>query len=798
MLPLLTLTTFLAAFLLFLVQPMVARMALPGLGGSPAVWNTAMVVFQSLLLAGYAWAHWLASWRGSLRRWAVVAQCGLVLLAMLALPVGLPGWEPPREGSPVLWLVGALLLGVGAPFVALASVSPTLQRWLAGAGHPSGRDPYFLYAASNAGSLLALMGYPLVIEPLLDLRAQSLVFSAVYVAAIAGVVGSAVVTWRGGRGAGVIDEGAVAGKRVEGRVETARPTSVAPGASPAARDNRGRSTEVAEPTPVARPWWWLFLSFTPSALMLGVTLHISTDLAAVPLLWVAPLAIYLLTFIIAFSRRPLPGRLVSHAAGLLGVCVVLTFLLRATEPVAIIAALHLGLLFFGALVCHQRLAHLRPSPERLTAFYLAIATGGALGGAFASLLAPVVFTSVAEYPIAIVLALAAREGLRRSGSDQAHASLARALAVSAAFSVGLGALAGLGARLGGPAWLGLAIGAGLPAVLLYLAVRSPRTFAFGAAGLLAAQTLLPEPDSRTVLARRTFFGVHRVLVGADPAREGGSLVRLRHGATPHGMQRVDARGEPDPTPLLYYHPRGPLGQLFAELGARADGRAKRVGLIGLGVGAAAAYAPDDARWTFYEIDPEVVRIARDSGWFSHVGDGWRWDGGGNRRDEEHRRRRADVGGAGGAELDARFDFIIGDGRLEIARAAEGEFGMIVLDAFSSDAIPTHLLTREAFELYRSRLARGGLIVVHISNRRLDLAPVIAGAAEDLGMGAVIQDDVLDDPADGKWASTWVVLAETAESLDLLRAKALWRPLEANGARAWTDEYADILRVMQWW
>src|SRR5690606_34215192 len=280
-----------------------------------------------------------------------------------------------------------------------------------------------------------------------------------------------------------------------------------------------------------------------------------------------------------------------------------------------------------------------------------IATGGALGGVFASLVAPMVFNSVAEYPIAIVLALLAREGLRRDGARRARfgrrraaasaadagpgdrsaraekldnvsgaspRQRARALLIDTAFAIALLILAGIGARLGGPAWVGLAIGAGIPAVLLYLSIASPRRFALGAAALLAAQMLLPEPDSRTVLVQRTFFGVHRVLVGPDPDRDNGLLVRLRHGTTPHGMQRVEAPGRPDPTPLLYYHPRGPLGQLFGELSAcadaradgRADGRAQRVGLIGLGVGAAAAYAREGARWTFYEIDAEVVRIAR--------------------------------------------------------------------------------------------------------------------------------------------------------------------------------------------
>ncbi|MFG0284430.1 MAG: hypothetical protein ACF8R7_08415, partial [Phycisphaerales bacterium JB039] len=384
MIPLLTFTTFLAAFLLFLIQPMVAKMALPALGGSPAVWNTAMVVFQSLLLAGYAWAHWLARRPA---RWSLIAQCALMVAAAAALPVALPAWDPPGEASPVWWLIGALLLAIGAPFVALASVSPTLQRWLSRTEQRGADDPYFLYAASNAGSLLALLGYPFLIEPGLALGAQSWMFSGAYLVAAAGVVACAVVTWR-----------------------SRRPVEAGPAPGPAA---------APESAPVTwrQRGLWLFLSFTPSALMLGVTLHISTDLAAVPLLWVAPLAIYLLTFIIAFSRRPLPDRLVSHAAAIFGLAVVLTFLVRATEPVAAIVLVHLGFLFFGALACHQRLAHGRPAPVRLTEFYLLIAVGGALGGVFASLLAPVIFDSVAEYPIAIALALLAREGLGHGIED---------------------------------------------------------------------------------------------------------------------------------------------------------------------------------------------------------------------------------------------------------------------------------------------------------------------------------------------------------------------------------------------
>ncbi len=774
MLLLLTITTFLAAFLLFLVQPMVAKMALPSLGGSPAVWNTAMVVFQSLLLAGYAWAHWLARWgfRGG-RPWsaaAIVTQCGLVLLAALALPVALPPWDAPGERSPVWWLVGALLIAVAAPFVALASISPTAQRWLARTDHPAARDPYFLYAASNAGSLLALLSYPLLIEPRLPLRAQSWLFSAAYLAVAAGMVACALLTWRAG------------GRRAELPLPVEAPNSH--GDIGDAAGARWRLRGI-----------WLFLSFTPSALMLGATLHISTDLAAVPLLWVAPLAIYLLTFIIAFSRRPAPPRFVSRAAAILGLAVVLTFLVRATEPVAAIVALHMGFLFFGALACHQRLAAARPAPERLTEFYLVIAVGGALGGVFASLVAPAIFDSVAEYPIAIALALLARTPLRRAAATPEGApaqtpmpgnARRRSVALDIALAATLLAMAAAGARLDGPNWLPLVVGAGAPALLLYLASPRPRRFALGAAALLASATLLPEPDARTLLVRRTFFGVHRVLLEPDPDRPRASRVRLRHGATPHGMQRVDAEGGRDPTPLLYYHPRGPLGQLFAALGA--DARAQRVGLIGLGVGATAAYAPPGARWTFYEIDPEVVRIARDSGHFTHVAPG------------------GDAGAmaAGSAEAaqapvsPPALDLIVADGRLGIAAAPEGDFGMIILDAFSSDAIPTHLLTREALEMYRSRLAPGGLIVLHISNRRLDLAPVIAAAARDLGMAGRIQDDVLDDPAAGKWPSTWVVLADTPDALAPLRNNALWNALEANGARAWTDDYAAILRVMRWW
>jgi hypothetical protein len=406
---------FLGAFLIFVLQPVAAKMVLPSLGGSPAVWNTCMVFFQGALLAGYAYAHWATRLLPA-RRLAVV-HAALVLAPVLTLPVALRAGAPPVSGSPVAWLLAALALSVGLPFTVASTGAPLLQRWFASTGHPAARDPYFLYAASNAGSLLALLAYPGVLEPLTTLAQQRWLWSGGYVLMALLTVGCALAAFRHGPG---------------GAPGTAGPQRDAGAPAKGASDAR---PGVEGPAPAAAPGWreraaWVALAFVPSTLMLGVTQFLSTDVAAVPLLWVVPLALYLLTFILAFARRPLaPVRPLSRILAILAVGLAVSLIVGAKRPAWTVTLLHLATFFTGALLCHGRLAACRPHPSRLTEFYLLIAVGGVLGGMFNALAGPALFDSVAEYPIALGLVCLARLPRTRrppaEGMDRAPAPTGR-------------------------------------------------------------------------------------------------------------------------------------------------------------------------------------------------------------------------------------------------------------------------------------------------------------------------------------------------------------------------------------
>lgn len=735
-------TIFLGAGLLFLVQPMVARLLLPLLGGSPAVWNTCMVFFQAALLAGYAYAHWSIAVLGP-RRQALLHT--IVVLAPLALlPIALPGSAPPTEGSPIPWLIATLAAMVGLPFFAIASAGPVLQRWFAATDHPDAKDPYFLYAASNAGSLLGLLAYPLALEPWLGLRNQSLAFAAGYgLFAIGTLACAATMARRPARGAN----------------------------APPAADASAAPTQAAPPAD--RITWrrrglWVLLAAVPSSLMLGTTQYLSTDIAAIPLLWVLPLGLYLLTFIVAFSRRATPpidriGRLVPIVA----VALALSMLMEARRPAAVLILLHLAMLLLGALLCHTRLAAARPGASRLTEYYLLISVGGVLGGVFNSLLAPLLFDAVLEYPIAIALVCLLRpgpgEGAGKGGRTGTRGEWAVRLGLPAGLLVFL-LIAGSVLRTGGISaeatlWRGAAFG--LAALVCYLFAARPAAFALGLAVLVTLPTVAPLSQGRVLERSRTFFGVYRVT-----ETPGAPIRAMHHGTTVHGVQLTDPRLTAQPS--TYYHPSGPIGELFRR--CKGDPRLGRVGLVGLGVGSLAAYAEPGHRWTFYEIDPEVVRLAR-----------------------EHFTYLRDTRG--------EHSVVLGDGRLALAAEPDGAFGLIVLDAFSSDAIPVHLLTREAVELYRRKLRPGGVLAFHISNRHLTLWPVLGAIRAELGMaGAIAEDDQVTplENREGKSPSTWLLLAERPEAFEPLEGSTLWHPFEPGaGGPLWTDDYSNLLSVFDW-
>jgi hypothetical protein len=769
------LTLFAGATLLFVMQPMVGKMILPLLGGTPAVWSTCMVFFQAALLGGYAYAH------ASTARLRPSRQALLHLL-VLAVPLAvLPLAVNPRllrggEANPVLDVLTLLSVSVGLPFLVVSATAPLLQKWFTQTGHPAARDPYFLYAASNLGSMLALLGYPTLVEPRLPLQGpswltQTTLWSVGYgVLAVLTALCALTLWWK--------PAGAM--------------TAVPPQGPPQGSDDAPDAP--AEP---ARGWrrrlHWIALAFVPSSLLLGATTYITTDLAAVPLLWVLPLAIYLLTFILAFGRWP---RVLHRAVvGItLPLVLVVIFLMVSALPERIWVTVlwHFGLLFVIALACHGALALDRPAPRRLTEFYLLISVGGVLGGLFNALLAPLIFSSLIEYPLVMVLAcvlLRAGRGDTRLGLGAGAwratvlvllvATLALVLySESATLRVDFSFLARVldwsSARVGD--WLdpierplNKILIYGPPLGLAWLLRRRPLHLGLALAAVLLVSGFVDARNNDQIRQSRSFFGVLRISRDRDPK----GYTELRHGTTLHGRQSLEPSRRTEP--LSYYQPKGPIGQLFAELDRRPG--AVRMAVIGLGTGTLAAYARPGDRVTFYEIDRLVRDVAFDPRYFTYAADA--------------RDRAASVR----VELgDARI-------RLEAVRRdrPEERYDVILVDAFTSDAIPVHLLTREALRLYFEMLGPRGILALHISNRYLRLEPVVANLAVDRGYARLLQHGDTDDVRGGVEAS-WALLARRPEDFGEMASDSRWTVASLDPEPAvgtWTDDFHNLLSVFKW-
>lgn len=721
-----TAAVFTSAFLLFLVQPLFSKMVLPLLGGSPAVWNTCMLFFQAALLAGYAWAWATTRWLPP--RGQMLTHLGLLALAALALPVATGGAAPAGGAAPVPWLLALMAATVGLPFFVLSATGPLLQRWFSHTGHPDAANPYFLYAASNLGSTLALLGYPFLLEPRLRLAEQSGAWTAGYAVLVALVAGCAALLWR------------------------SAPSSTGAAAQPEPQ----AVGEVRAVTWRVRAWWVL-LALVPSSLLLSVTTYMTTDISPVPLLWVVPLALYLLTFTVAFSRRPVvPHRWATalQVPLLVGLAISL-FLGMATAPTRAIP-LHLVVFAVTALVCHGELARLRPPVSHLTEFYLWIAVGGVLGGALNVLVAPLLFPWMEEYALMLVAAC-----LVRPRREDGRAMVPRLHLVL----VGMVGLSLLFFRhpdlVPGPGWLMVA----LPPTLLGVAAMGfrhhPVRLALCVGALLGLDMAEAYRSPDVLLAERSFYGRFRVM------RAAGAVERfhvLYHGSTLHGAQArsVARRGEP----LTYYLPHGPFGQMMAGLPERPG---RRVGVVGLGTGSSAAYGQAGEEWTFYELDPHMARVASDTTLFTYL-----------------------------ADSQARVAVTLGDARLSLRDTPAGRYDLLVLDAFSSDAIPVHLMTREALDLYMSRLAPGGVVAFHISNRYLQLEPVLAALARERGLHARLGATREGTKRKFDTEARWVVLARREEDLGSLARDPRWVPVEAEvGVEAWTDDFSNLLGVFAW-
>jgi hypothetical protein len=621
--------------------------------------------------------------------------------------------------------VALFAASIGLPFVALSASAPLLQSWFAASGHAQAKNPYVLYAASNLGSFTALLFYPFLLEPTLTLHAQTELWSAGFVALGALVAAAGLVVAR-------VD---------------------------AAPSNTRR--KIAAPTLTER-FAWIALAAVPSGLVVAVTAHITTDIAAAPFLWVVPLALYLLTFVVLFRERPWIAsatilRLVPFVLALLSISV-----LGADKKFWLTGiALNLVGFFVLALHCHGELYARRPAPARLTSFYLWISVGGVIGGVFAGLLAPNLFNNTWEYPILIAAAALTLPGAPKGGIHgflrDAGAVLALALlAAVAAFALDfrLSAAAEL------PFQITLALLAGL--AILYR-VRPARLFALVVLALVL--TGLWQPGLARVETARSFFGVHKVVETTD-----GTHRLLFHGTTIHGAALVrNQDGTPylgRPEPISYYYLGGPFSE--AVIAARkAQGSLKRVAAVGLGTGSLACYRRSGETWTFFEIDPEVLRIARDLRRFRFL-----------------------------AVCAPEAAVVLGDARLTLA-ASSARYDLIVLDAFSSDAIPVHLLTREAFAGYLTRLAPRGMIVVHISNRHMELAQVVGAiaAAEGLVAMAKLDNKANQVRTDYKANAHVAVLARTPADLRMLAQKPGWKRIDPGQVVAWTDDYSNVLSAI---
>jgi len=741
-----TVAIFVAAALLFVIQPMVGKMVLPRAGGSPQVWNTSLVFFQTALLAGYLYAHLTVHWLG-VRRQALL-HIAVLAVPLLLLPIVLPEGSPPVGGGQSVWILFALSLAVGAPFFVLASASPLIQSWLAATTHETAEDPYFLYAGSNAGSLAGLLVFPFLLEPLLPVSSQSTLWTIGYAGfAVLGVSCALVAV-------------AASGKRPVAEVAAVPPQTPAHVA-------QARAGSAERPVTRRDRFSWLASAAVPSALLMGVTQYLTSQIAPTSLLWVLPLAVYLATFIVAFARRrPASTAVVSRVLAILAVVTALTELARIYDPAWAISILHLALLGAAGLLCHTRLADHRPTTSHLTEYYLLISAGGALGGTFSALVAPVVFDFIAEYPIAIVLAClfripfappAKRSGASRflfEGRGLDIALPALLLFYVFATSSGTRALEDL------PDGVTVLLVAVVPTIACFVFSPRPLRFALGMAVLLGAAESGQMYRGEILLQERTFFGVHRV------ARNPGNTVNtLYHGSTVHGVQSLDPARATEP--LGYYHPTGPSGSVVQAMATRPE--KTNIALVGAGTGALAVLAAPHQHVTLYEIDPEVVWIATESGYFTYL-----------------------------ANTRATWEAVVGDGRIALSQTSM-RYDLIVLDAFSSGTIPLHLLTREAFDLYMDRLAPGGILLFHISNRHLELGPVLAAHARDRGLASYEWIDIRDDESveHGIFGSQWVLLTRDPQDLSYI-PQGGWHPMAHPGdIRTWTDDFSDLLSVQKW-
>ena len=719
-------TIFLSAFLLFCFEPMIGKMMLPLLGGAAAVWITCLLFFQLMLLAGYGYALVLERYLSA--RSQIIVHTMLMLAVFLFLPIHFAARpDAGASSNPSTWLLWQLIKTAGVPFCLLSTTAPLLQNWLTKTPAMSGRDPYFLYAISNAGSLIALVLYPLLVEPRIGVHAQSWGWLAGYASLVVMVGAASMLVWK-----------------------TAKPF-----------------TDLKTSVTAENPRWrtrlfWLAAAFVPSGLMLAVTNHILLNLASVPFLWILPLAVYLVTFMVAFGRRiHLSLKVVSSLAP---VVLLLFFPFVATSRVVAAAYLlpvvgiHMLILAASALLCHTALAARRPEPQHLTEFYFWMALGGVLGGVFVAVFAPFIFQTVIEYPLLVAVIAFFRQpedsDTEINGGDLIFPALLGFLVIGVSRL-----LRWQDVDITNNIWASISVDAVIILIPFFLFRR--RVWRFGLAMVIlifAYQGLLPQffGSSQFIYTARNFFGVKGVKYELETNSR-----RLLHGDTLHGIESMD----PDRIghPVSYYDETGPVGDVMKMLSERGE---QHIGVVGLGTGSMAGWTAPYRHITFFDIDRQVVQIATNL--FTFL-----------------------------PSCSNNCDVVLGDGRLSIEKTKAGEFDLLMLDAFNSDSIPAHLVSREAIEMYLTKLKPNGLLLFHVSNRYMNVEALISAAVTDANLEALFRhdDDVEDDL---KARSHFVIAGRNADALGSLEHDENWmKVMKPNGILPWTDDYSNMLAILKW-
>lgn len=768
------LAIFLSAFLLFQVQPLIGKYILPWFGGTPAVWTACMLFFQCLLLMGYAYGHFLVKRLAPRRQRRVhlglmLAALALLLIAGAVWGVPLlpgPGWKPQGSDLPVLHILTLLGLGVGLPYLVLSSTSPLLQYWFNQA-HP-GREPYRLYALSNIGSMLALVTYPVLVEPFLPLSAQAKFWTAAFVLF---VLSCGYCCWRA--------------------TSQTQPEKVEAMADPSSGD----SGAAGGPPSWGTRFCWLLLASCPSLLLLATTNQICQEVAVIPFLWVLPLSLYLLSFIICFDKASWYRRNIFMALLVVGVLLSLLGLFAGVDVrITWQVAFYSGTLFVAAMVCHGELVRLKPAPQHLTLFFLFVSIGGALGGVSAAIAAPLLFSGFWEFHFGLLtVCCLAWVVLWRDKSSWVYRRAAWPAAACLFLAVLMAQTVFSSEFDGGPfralwhaaiSWQNISCGIVLGVVVLLLSeltLRFSRSYAWSSLGLLFAvlivvasllltqirDTLL---DSRLLI--RNFYGVLSILEeDADDAEQ--HVLRLLHGRITHGLQFQ----APEKRHILttYYGIKSGIGLAFLnqrrQALAHSPATELRIGLVGLGAGTLAAYARRGDYLRVYEINPDVVALSSSvPPVFTYI-----------------------------ADSEARKDIVLGDARISMEREAQQkqfqQFDVLAIDAFSSDSIPTHLLTSEAMALYLQHLSPTGIVGFHISNRYLNLKPVIFALADHFDLNAAL---IISERDDINYGAIWMLLSK---SDGMLKNPLIWsasarRTADMGPDNLWTDDFSALWKCLK--